>query len=59
VLLGGGAQVTNTKSHEDSVITQSYPSSTTAWTAVGVVTGGLNNAGNTMTVTAWVVCSGS
>jgi trimeric autotransporter adhesin len=58
VLLGGGAQVTNTKSPEESVITQSYPSSTTAWTAVGVVTANLNGA-NTMTVTAWVVCSGS
>jgi hypothetical protein len=59
VLLGGGAQVTNTSSPEKSVVTQSFPSSTTAWTAVGVVTGQLNNGGNTMTVAAYALCSGS
>jgi hypothetical protein len=35
----------------------SYPSSTTVWTAVGVVGIAALGAGNTMTVTAFALCS--
>ena len=37
------------------VLAQSYPSSATQWTAVGVVIANLT-AGNTMTVQAYALC---
>ena len=61
VLLGGGAQVTNTQAPDMAVMSQSFPSSTSPtgqWTVVGVVIKNMN-AGNTMTVTAYALCSGS
>jgi hypothetical protein len=35
----------------------SYPSSTTTWTAIGVVAIGNMTGANTMTVTAFALCS--
>jgi hypothetical protein len=58
VLLGGGAQATTSDISHFTAIYESYPTSSTAWTATGVVTTNLGN-GVTMTVTTWVVCSGS
>jgi hypothetical protein len=60
VLLGGGAQVTNTQSPDMAVMSQSFPSSTSPgqWTALGVVIKNMN-AANTMTVTAYALCSGT
>jgi hypothetical protein len=60
VLLGGGAQVTNTQSPDMAVMSQSFPSSTSPgqWTALGVVIKNMNGA-NTMTVTAYALCSGT
>jgi hypothetical protein len=58
LVLGGGAQATTSDSSHSTAIYESYPSSATAWTATGVVTTSLGN-GVTMTVTTWVVCSGS
>jgi hypothetical protein len=55
VLLGGGAQVT-TSAGTGAVLQSSYPSSTTAWTAVGEVTTALA-PGDTFTVTAYALCS--
>jgi hypothetical protein len=58
VLLGGGALVTTTAAANVRVFVQaSYPSSTTVWTAVGVVSTGALGAGQTMTVTAYALCS--
>ena len=58
VVLGGGAQATTSDASHSTAIYESYPSSSTVWTATGVVTTNLANAA-TMTVTAWVICSGS
>jgi hypothetical protein len=60
VLLGGGAQVTNTQSADMAAISQSFPSSASPgqWTAVGVVLKNMNGT-NTVTVTAYALCSGS
>jgi hypothetical protein len=57
VLLGGGGLVTTTTSAKERVhLAASYPTSTT-WTATGVVGVGALGAGQTMTVTAYVLCS--
>lgn len=58
VVLGGGALVTTTANQKDRAqLASSYPSSTTTWTAIGVVsTANLGN-GQTMTVTAYALCS--
>jgi hypothetical protein len=56
VLLGGGAQATTTGSTGRAALSSSYPSSTTVWTAVGVVTRA-PGPGNRMTVTAYALCS--
>ena len=58
LVLGGGALVTTTATQKSrAVLVSSYPSSTTVWTAIGVVGTAALNAGNTMTVTAYVLCS--
>ena len=57
VLLGGGGTATNTQSPELSILSQSFPSSTTQWTVVGVST--KITGGSTMTVQAFAICSGS
>jgi hypothetical protein len=58
VLLGGGASVTTTQAQKERAqLVSSYPSSTTTWTAIGVVAIGNLNGGNTMTVTAYALCS--
>ena len=57
VLLGGGAHITTTATQKSrAVLVSSYPSSTTVWTAIGVAEAALG-AGNTMTVTAYALCS--
>jgi hypothetical protein len=58
VLLGGGAYVTTTATQKErATLVGSYPSSATTWTGVGVV--GIANLGgtNTMTVSAYALCS--
>ncbi len=58
VLLGGGARVTTTQPQtERAQLVQSYPSAVNTWTAVGVVAIGNITAANTMTVTAYALCS--
>jgi hypothetical protein len=58
VALGGGAQVTTTAAQKErAVLTSSYPSAAATWTAVGVVSTAALGAGNTMSVTAYVLCS--
>jgi hypothetical protein len=55
VLLGGGARVTQSGGNQGDVgLVQSYPSSGTQWTAVGVI---YSFALGTMTVQAYVVCT--
>jgi hypothetical protein len=56
VALGGGARVTTTAVASRAVIQASYPSAAGTWTAAAVATANLG-AGNTMTVTAYVICS--
>jgi hypothetical protein len=58
VVLGGGANVTTTDTNRNrGVLVSSYPSSTSTWTAIGVV-GDSNLAnGKTTSVTAYVLCS--
>jgi len=57
VLLGGGAQATITSANVDRVLlSASYPSSTTVWTAIATASAALG-AGQTMTVTAYALCS--
>jgi hypothetical protein len=57
-LLGGGGLVTTTVAQKERVhLTASYPTSTTVWTAIGVVGVGALGAGQTMTVTAYALCS--
>jgi hypothetical protein len=55
-MLGGGAQVTTAAPSSRAVLTSSYPSGAAQWTAVGTTTAALG-AGNTMTVTAYVICT--
>ena len=58
VLLGGGAQVTTTAAQKERAqLVSSYPSSTTVWTALGVVSIAALGAGQTMTVQAYALCS--
>jgi hypothetical protein len=58
VLLGGGAVITTTATQKErAVLVSSYPSSTTTWTAIGVVATGALGSGQTMTVTAFALCS--
>ena len=58
VLLGGGARITTTATQKERAYLQtSFPSSTTTWTAIGVVGVAALGAGNTMTVTAYALCS--
>jgi hypothetical protein len=58
VALGGGGQVTTTAAQKErAVLTASYPSGVGTWTAVGVVGIAALGAGQTMTVTAYVLCS--
>jgi hypothetical protein len=57
-LLGGGGSATNTDvTPERTVLTQSFPLSTTSWQAVGVVVGGDLSTGRRMTVQAWAICT--
>ena len=57
ILLGGGAQVTTTAAQKSrAVLVASYPSGATTWTATSVAAVALG-AGNTMTVTAYIVCT--
>lgn len=57
-LLGGGGKVSNDEAGkpQKTVLVQTYPSSGTAWTAVGVVTFDLPGAAK-MTVQAYAICS--
>jgi hypothetical protein len=58
VLLGGGGLVTTTAAQKERVhLTASYPTTTTAWTAIGVVAVGALGSGQTMTVTAYGFCT--
>jgi Collagen triple helix repeat (20 copies) len=58
VVLGGGGVVTTTSAQKERVhLTASYPTSTTTWSATGVVGIAALGAGQTMTVTAFVLCS--
>ena len=58
VVLGGGAQITTTSaSKERAQLVTSYPSAANTWTAIGVVAIGNLGAGQTMTVTAYALCS--
>ena len=58
VVLGGGAVVTTTATQKERAhLAISYPSSTTTWAATGVVAVGALGAGQTMTVTAYALCS--
>jgi hypothetical protein len=58
VLLGGGAQITTTAAQKDRAeLVSSYPTSTTTWTAIGVVAIAALPVGQTMTVTAYALCS--
>ncbi len=57
ILLSGGGEVTTTASQSSrAILASSYPSGTAAWTAVGVSNAALGS-GNTMTVTAYAVCT--
>jgi hypothetical protein len=58
MLLGGGGLVTTTAASKERVHLQaSYPSSVTTWTAIGVIGIAALGAGQTMTVTAYALCS--
>ena len=58
VLLGGGGLVTTTATQKErAVLVSSYPSASDTWTASGVVAVAALGAGNTMTVTAYALCS--
>jgi len=58
VLLGGGGRLTTSVASERmyTAIVESYPSSTTVWTVVGIVTKNLSN-GSTARATAYALCS--
>jgi hypothetical protein len=58
LLLGGGALVETTASQKERAqLVSSYPSAADTWTAVGVVAVSALGTGNTMTVTAYALCS--
>jgi hypothetical protein len=58
VVLGGGAHVTTTAAQKERAqLVGSYPSAADTWTAVGVVTIAALGGGQTMTVTAYALCS--
>jgi Collagen triple helix repeat (20 copies) len=58
VVLGGGGLATTTSAQKERVhLTASYPTSTTTWSATGIVGIAALGAGQTMTVTAYVLCS--
>jgi hypothetical protein len=58
VLLGGGALVTTTAGQKDrAVLVASYPSATNVWTAVAVVATSNLGGGQTLTVTAYGLCT--
>jgi hypothetical protein len=58
VLLGGGGVVTTTVAQKErAYLTASYATSTTTWTAIGVVGISALGAGQTMTVTASAFCT--
>lgn len=58
VLLGGGGTVTTTVAQKERVhMTGSSPTTTTTWSVIGVVGIGALGSGQTMTVTAWAICS--
>jgi hypothetical protein len=57
VLLGGGAEITTTAAQKNRAeLVSSYPSAADTWTAIGVANANLG-AGNTMSVTAYAVCT--
>ena len=55
--LMGASGAPTRRPDESAALVSSYPSSTTVWTAIGVVGTAALGAGNTMTVTAYVLCS--
>ena len=58
VVLGGGAHITTTATQKSrALLVSSYASNATTWTAIGVVGTGALGSGNTMTVTAYALCS--
>jgi hypothetical protein len=58
VALGGGGRVTTTAAQKErALLVASYPSAVGTWTAIGVVSTAALGAGQTMTVTAYVLCS--
>jgi hypothetical protein len=58
VLLGGGGQVTTDDPQPERATMQaSYPSSADTWTVVGVVSDSNLGAANTLTATAYALCS--
>lgn len=58
VAIGGGGLITTTVSQKERAQLQSsYPSATDTWTVIGVVAINALSTGNTMTVTAYVLCS--
>lgn len=58
VLLGGGARITTTATQKDRAeLVSSYPSAADTWTAIGVVAIAALPATQTMTVTAYALCS--
>ena len=57
-VLGGGASVTTTAAQKERAqLVSSYPSSASTWTAVGVVAIANLGGSQTMTVTAFALCS--
>ena len=58
VLLGGGALVATTATQKERAqLVGSYPSAVDTWTALGVVSIAALGVGQTMTVTAYALCS--
>ena len=56
--LGGGALVTTTATQKERAqLIASYPTATDTWRAQGVVAIAALGAGQTMTVTAYALCS--
>ena len=54
VLLGGGGRVVAAGGNQHVALTESYPSLTTVWTAVGTVT---ESGAGVTTVTAFALCT--
>jgi hypothetical protein len=58
VVLGGGGYVQTTATQKErALLLSSYPSAPDTWRALGVVTISALGGGNTMTVTAYALCS--